>query len=66
MGITISTNKYAQAKEFDICKSCLEKKGFIINPIEKEKEAEAIAKNENTLRNKILEILTDLDVQFFE
>lgn len=66
-GITISQNHYHADLKFDICKECLKKKGFVVNPIPEEKTKEEIEKaNNKTLENKILEILEDLGVQFYE
>lgn len=50
----------------DICKNCLEKKGFIINPKPEETEEDIQRKNSQTLENKIIDILYDLGVQFDE
>lgn len=66
-GITISQNHYHADIEFDICKDCLKKKGFIVNPITEEQKKEEVEKSNNkTLENKIIEILDDLGVQFYE
>lgn len=66
-GITISRNHYHSDIEFDICKDCLKKKGFIVNPIPEEQDEEEVKKaNNKTLENKLLEILEDLGVQFYE
>jgi len=64
-GITISPNKYHSDINIDICKDCLEKKGFVIKPEDKMIEAE-INKNKKTLEDKIVDILQDLDVAFHE
>ena len=50
----------------DICKSCLEKKGFIVNRKEEETKEEFLNKNSKNLENKIVDILNDLGVQFYE
>ena len=65
-GITISSNHYHPEIEFDICKDCLEKEGFIVNPEPELSEEEIKKKNYKTLENKLLEILEDLGVQFYE
>lgn len=65
-GITISQNHYHADIEFDICKDCLKKKGFIVNPIPREQEDEVGKANNKTLENKIIDILEDLGVQFYE
>lgn len=65
-GITISTNYYHPDVEFDICKECLEKKGFIVNPKPELSSEEIAKKNCNNLENKLVEILVDLGVQFYE
>lgn len=65
-GITISPNKYHSDIGFDICQDCLKKKGFIVNPVPREQEEDAGKTNCKTLENKILEILEDLGVQFYE
>lgn len=66
-GITISQNHYHPDIEFDICKDCLKKKGFVVNPIPEDQNEEEVRKaNNKTLENKILDILEDLGVQFYE
>lgn len=65
-GITIKSNHYHADVEFDICKECLEKKGFIVNPKSELSQEEIENKNSKTLENKILEILEDLGVMFYE
>lgn len=66
-GITISQNHYHADIKFDICKECLKEKGFIVNPILQDKDKEEVGKaNNKTLENKMLEILEDLGVQFYE
>lgn len=57
---------YYNDLEIDICKNCLEKKGFIINPKPEETEEDIQRKNSQTLENKIIDILYDLGVQFDE
>lgn len=65
-GITISQNHYHPDIEFDICTECLKKKGFVVNPIPEDQKEEAANVNKKTLENKILDILEDLGVQFYE
>lgn len=65
-GITISQNHYHPAISFDICKECLNKKGFIINPKPEQTEEEIKKYNHKTLENKIIDILEELGVQFYE
>lgn len=66
-GITISQNHFHPAKQIDICKECLKKHGFVVNPKDEDMaEEEACKKNEKTLASKLIDILVDLDVQFYE
>lgn len=57
---------YYNDLEIDICKDCLEKKGFIINKKTEETEEEISKKNSKTLESKIIDILDNLGVQFYE
>lgn len=50
----------------DICKSCLEKRNFIVNKREDKTEEEIQNINSKNLENKIIDILSDLGVQFYE
>ena len=51
----------------DICPNCLKKKGFVVEPKKSDEEDRLIkAQNEITLKDKILDILSDLDVVFAE
>lgn len=50
----------------DICKSCLEKKNFTVNKREDKTEEEIQNTNSKNLENKIIDILSDLGVQFYE
>lgn len=52
--------------EVDICKSCLEKKGFIVNRKEGQSDADIQKANGQNLEDKIVDILNDLGVQFYE
>lgn len=51
----------------DICSSCLQKKGFIVDakPTKEEQEKVEI-KNAKTLEDKLLDILEDIGVAFAE
>lgn len=65
-GITIRQNHFHPPVSIDICKDCLKAKGFVVNPVPT-KDIERVGKqNENTLRDKLLDILEDLDVSFHE
>lgn len=66
LGIKISKGHHYDPLKIDICKDCLEKKGFIINPKPEETEEDIKRKNSQTLENKIVDILYDLGVQFDE
>ena len=61
-GLKIKEGGYYNELNVDICKDCLEKKGFIIN----KKPEEVAKKNSKTLESKLIEILDDLGVQFYE
>ena len=50
----------------DICKDCLKKKGFVIETITKDNKEEIENKNNNTLKAKILDVFSELDISFFE
>lgn len=52
--------------EVDICKECLEKKGFIINRKEGQSDNDIQKANGKNLEDKIIDILNDLGVQFYE
>lgn len=65
-GITISYNKYHNPIEYDICKDCLKKKGFIVEPTPEKTAEETQNHNAKTLESKLLDILEDLGVQFVE
>lgn len=53
-------------KKVDICKSCLEKKNFIVNMREDKKLDDIYKINNKNLEDKIIDILSDLGVQFYE
>lgn len=53
-------------KKVDICKSCLEKKNFIVNMREDKKLDDIQKINNKNLEDKIIDILSDLGVQFYE
>lgn len=63
-GLTF-VDKY-QTFYIDICKDCLEKKRFVINRKEGQSDADIQKANGKNLENKIVEILNDLGVQFYE
>ena len=65
-GIRIKEGGYYNELNVDICKECLEKKGFVINKRPGETEEEMEKKNSKTLESKLIEILDDLGVQFYE
>lgn len=65
-GLKIKEGSYYNELNVDICKNCLEKKGFIINPKPEETEEDIKKKNSQVLENKLIEILEDLGVQFYE
>ncbi len=65
-GLKIKEGSYHNELNVDICKDCLEKKGFIINPKPEETEEDIQRKNSQILENKIIDILSDLGVQFDE
>lgn len=65
-GIRIKEGSYYNELNVDICKECLEKKGFIINKKTEESIEEIEKKNSKTLESKLIEILDDLGVQFYE
>lgn len=65
-GIRIKEGGYYNELNVDICKECLEKKGFVINKRLGETEEEIEKKNSKTLESKLIEILDDLGVQFYE
>lgn len=65
-GLKIKEGGYYHELNVDICKSCLEKKGFIINPKPEETEEEIAKRNSQTLESKLTDILEDLGVQFYE
>lgn len=65
-GLKINEGGYYNELNVDICKDCLEKKGFIINPKPELTDEEIKKKNSQTLENKLIEILDDLGVQFYE
>lgn len=67
--ICIKDSDYRGAKQAhkDICKDCLRKKGFVIEPPEnKDQKQEVLTKNQKTLESKIIDLLEDLGVAFAE
>lgn len=65
-GLKIKEGGYYNELNVDICKDCLEKKGFIISPKPEQTEEDIKKKNSQVLENKLIEILEDLGVQFYE
>lgn len=65
-GLKIKEGGYYNELNVDICKDCLEKKGFIINPKPEQTEEDIKKKNSQVLENKLIEILEDLGVQFYK
>lgn len=65
-GITLSQNKYAPHKHFDICKDCLKKRGFVVEAASHDEAEEGDKKNDKLLESKILDILEDLGVAFVD
>lgn len=58
-------DRYSTLK-FDICKSCLEKKNFIVNQREDKSLKDIQTQNQSNLEDKIIDILSDLGVQFYD
>lgn len=58
----INFNGNSYGRNFDICTDCLIEKGFKLNS----KENNESEHNTKTLEVKIVEILQDLNVQFYE
>lgn len=51
----------------DVCPDCLKKKGIVVEPKKSDEEdRQAMKQNEVTLKDKILDILSELDVVFAE
>lgn len=65
-GLKIDKGNYYNSLAVDICKECLENKGFIINPKPEQTEEDIKKKNSQVLENKIIDILEDLGVLFYE
>ena len=66
-GIRIkTTGRNYNNLQIDICKDCLKKKGFVVEP-KPEDNLESIEKsNQKTLEDKLYEILEDMGVVFAE
>ncbi len=64
-GITIKDCDRYRTLKIDICKNCLKKKGFLVEPKDEELE-QAKMQNKATLEDKLYEILEDLGVAFTE
>lgn len=58
-------DRYA-TKKVDICKACLEKKNFIVNNREDKTLNEIKNINNKNLEDKLIDILSDLGVQFYD
>lgn len=59
-------NRYSHLK-IDICKECLKKKGFIVEPrVDDEENQQTEGRNRMTLEDKIYDILKDMGVAFVE
>ena len=58
-------DRYA-IKKVDICKACLEKKNFIVNNREDKTLNEIKNINNKNLEDKLIDILSDLGVQFYD
>ena len=65
-GIIIEPNKYHSPVTFDICKDCLKSKGFIVEPQTEKSDKEIAQHNKKTFEAKFIDLLSDLDVQFYE
>lgn len=65
-GLKIKEGSYYTELNVDICKDCLEKKGFVINQKLEQTEDDIKKKNSQILENKLIDILSDLGVQFYE
>jgi len=63
-GISIKGANYSGLK-IDICKDCLEKKGFIVE-YKKEESEKVENKNKITLEDRIYDFLADMGVVFGE
>lgn len=59
-------NRYSPLK-IDICKECLKKKGFIVEPkVDDEENQQTEGRNRMTLEDKLYDILEDMGVVFAE
>lgn len=58
-------DRYSNLK-IDVCKACLEKKNFIVNEREDKSLKDIQTQNQYNLEDRIIEILSDLGVQFYE
>ena len=65
-GLKIKEGSYYNELNVDICRDCLEKKGFIVNAKPEQTTEEIEKKNSQTLESKLTDILEDLGVQFYE
>lgn len=65
-GLKIKEGGYYNELNVDICRDCLEKKGFIVNAKPEQTTEEIEKRNSQTLESKLTDILEDLGVQFYE
>jgi|BioPla2DNA2_1021312.scaffolds.fasta_scaffold134457_2 hypothetical protein len=63
-GIT-NGDKYAPPLEIDICRTCLEKKGFVVKDRDMLTDVEN-KQNKQNLEDKIIDILRDIGVAFYD
>lgn len=60
------SNRYTTLK-IDICKECLRKKGFVVEPkADNEENQQTEGRNRMTLEDKLYDILVDIGVAFVE
>jgi len=65
-GIRIHINKYHSEIKYDFCKECLKKKGFIVESPSTEDKENTEKHNQKTFETRLVDILSDLGVQFYE
>jgi hypothetical protein len=67
-GITISPNRNHPPITYDVCGDCLRKKGFAITqePRNEEENAQDGRQNKAALETKLLDILENLGVMFYD
>lgn len=65
-GIRIKSGGYGGI-QIDVCQECLNKKGFVVEVKEtREEDDQVLMRNENNLRDKIYDFLSDMGVVFEE